>query len=736
MNGDAGNSAAGVESSATALLDALAQLLRKTMSPLLDGMFSNCDKVLGDLANDAAGTHDEQRLLDFRRELQHKQSSIAARFVQQLMSGFGRLQRPQAGGKAPAAEELSLVPQEQLERQLLVASSVSRVRNEAQLVLAQLYERLRFLSPAAGEMGETDNPLDPGLIAQAFLEACEEVESDIRCLRLLCQQFDAHVLGSLGEVYQRSNEVLIDARILPFLEGLAGPTKRSVRGRAAAARPASAEPAQPATPANSAPGFDELSALLQRVRGAKPSLAFASMPALGAAPLPASAGLGNAALATLLGELPHASTAAGNGNLVPMDIRTALQSITALRGPLHLGADEGNVVDIVTLIFDTVTGDADLPEAIRDLLSRLQLPVLKLALADGDFFNDRKHPARCFINAVARAGRGWDGHDQNAQDTLLTQMQALVNGLAAQARIERGSFAQALQQLQEQIERVEQRAIKLERRTSERAVAEARLTTARDTVHAVMREKLDGHEFPVAALDFFNTDWQRVLQLFFLRKGLDSNEWLDAVAMLDDLPRSLIPPRDGDAQVALSRAVPALYERLELALEQTQGNTVEAQARLATIRKLHRELLETSARADSRVVPIQRARIQPPPMIPPRSRDPVQPVAVQKSGDDEVPRSVLNLESMQRADAVAVGTWFEIHDRAGNVRRCKLSTRVDETRTLLFCDRNGRLVHEASRKAFAYALQTGEWRIIEDEPLLDRTLDRIAGDLRRRAGVA
>lgn len=733
----ADSSVAGADASATALLDTLASLLRKTVAPLLDGMFSNCDKTLFDLASGAVGTHDEQRLLDFRRELQHKRSSIAARFVQQLMSGFTRFQRPPPTGAVPGSEELSLVPQEQLERQLLIANGVSRVRNETQLALAHLHERMRKLTPAASGANENDNPLDPGHIAQAFLDACEEIESDIRCLRLLCQQFDTHVLGSLDEVYQRSNEVLIDARILPLLGSMA---KRSTQARAASTSQASAATTAGCAPTPAAAniagaGYGELSALLQRVRGSGSTRPFATTLAAGAGTA-SGVGLGAEELVGLLGNVLLESPHPDGGLRVPVDIRSALESVALLRGPLQLGVEEHNVVDIVTLIFDAVTVDRDLPQAVQALLSQLQLPVLKLALVDREFFSDREHPARQLINTIARAGQGWDGHDQGAQDTLLRQMQTLLTELAARPRAEREAFVQVLLQLQGHIDHAEQRAIKLERRTSEKAVADARLSAARNAVHAVMQQKLDGCDLAVALLDFFNTDWQRTLQLLFLRKGLDSPEWLDAVAMLEDLPRSLVSPRDALGRGALQRMLPALYERIAQALEKTQGNTVEAQTRIDAIRRLHAELIETPIGSEARVIPIERARIQAPPMIPPRARD-MPPVAqVQALGDETVPRAVLNLESMQRADAITVGTWFEISDRTGVTRRCKLSSRVDETRTLLFCDRNGRLVHEASRKAFAYALQTGDWRILEDEPLLDRTLERIAGDLRRRIGVA
>lgn len=722
------------------LLQSIAELAGEMMMPLLDSMFAACDGMLFELARAAAGTQQEQRLLDFRNELQRKREAIAAQFLQQLMAGFAGFERPRTDPRTVGIDELALVPSEQVERELFVAGGVARVRSEAQALLAQLHARMCSLAPAAVQANETDNPLDPGNIAQVFLDACQKIESDMQCIRLLCREFDAHVLGRLDDFYERSNKVLIDARVLPLAGFGQGRTGGATRAAGVSEPGRQADPVSDEVPgvagqagAEAASAFGELSALLARVRRTGTARAFASLPSAGMACTSGASRVGAAELVSLLSDLPSSGSIAGRAHGSPFDIRSALDAIATRHGALPAAGTESDVVDLVTLIFDTVADDRNLPLAIQVLLSRLQLPVLKLALVDRHFFTDRRHPARQLVNAIARAGRGWDGHDQESQDALLEQMRTIVDGLAVDARPGSDAFADALQRLQECVERAEQRATKIERRTSEKAVADARLAAARDAVHAVMQQELDDHDVPVAVLEFFNIDWARVLQLRHLRKGPDSPEWRDAVDMLEALPRSLAPVADATARDALERGLPALYQRLDAALEDTQGNTVESRARLDTIRELHRCLLEPPASGSAQVIPIERARIQPPAPIPPRNRDvpTPAPTAVEQQAP---PHEVLSLESLQRTDTIAIGTWFEFSDRNGTKRRCKLSARIEETRMLLFCDRSGRLACEQSRKGFAYALQTGEWRIIEDEPLLDRTLGQITGNLRREAG--
>jgi hypothetical protein len=101
----------------------------------------------------------------------------------------------------------------------------------------------------------------------------------------------------------------------------------------------------------------------------------------------------------------------------------------------------------------------------------------------------------------------------------------------------------------------------------------------------------------------------------------------------------------------------------------------------------------------------------------------------------KVQYEALMYEYLKRVDEFTVGAWLEYDDlRRAVTRRCKLATRIDETQTFVFVNRLGMAVFEKPRKAFAYDLQMGHARPIEDAPLFDRTIERIAANLRKLAG--
>lgn len=713
------------------LMQSLARLAGEALAPAIERALAALEQGVQALARDAEGTQDEQRFLDFLRALRRSRAEVLADAGTRVTAELNSLVQRSADQPRRHAETLELVAQEQIEKQVLLAGSVARVRTEHHRPLYQLQQRMQAIVPAP--FNEHENPLDPARIAQAILDACAPLEADGRLLKLLCSQIDTHVLSQLGECYGKANQLLVSADVLPQLADPVPPS-RSSNARASSAPEAGASGPTPphgadatGDPALASLGeLREISGLLQQLRGGGSASALEPIPAATAMAQPLSA----QQLASMLGELREQSDWLGGAAQSPVDIRGALEAIAASRGRVNLARADEDVLSVVTLLFDTINEDRNLPPEIQHLIARLQLPVLRLALGDRGFFADREHPARELLNMLARAGHGWDANNKASQDSLLEQLSELVKGLLEAPAADTTSYRAALEKVRELSERAEQRAIKLERRTTEKAAAEARTAAARDAVHQVLRERLDDTELPTPILEFFVKDWQRVLQLFFLRRGTQSAEWTDAVQMVDDLLQSVVPPADEAARSRFEQGLEGLYQRLRNALAQTQSHTEDAEARVEVIRDMHRKLARQASHERQPVAALTRAKIEPPPLVPPRAPRP--PPA--SSSLQNPPGDALLFESLKRADEIPVGTWLEYEDRDSRAtRRCKLSARIDETRMLIFSDRLGMPVWEKPRKVFAYELQVGALRVIEDAPLVDRAMERITRTLREQA---
>ncbi len=83
-------------------------------------------------------------------------------------------------------------------------------------------------------------------------------------------------------------------------------------------------------------------------------------------------------------------------------------------------------IELVAMLFDFVFETRDLPDGIKALLARLQIPVLKAAMLDGAFFAKKSHPARLLINALAQAGLGWSPA-MGQEDPLYKKIDEIVH---------------------------------------------------------------------------------------------------------------------------------------------------------------------------------------------------------------------------------------------------------------------------------------------------------------------
>src|SRR5207342_3710824 len=87
---------------------------------------------------------------------------------------------------------------------------------------------------------------------------------------------------------------------------------------------------------------------------------------------------------------------------------------------------ESMTIEMVAMLFDFIFETKDLPDGIKALLARLQIPVLKAAMLDGAFFAKKNHPSRLLVNALADAGRGWSPA-MGTDDPLYSHIDAIVH---------------------------------------------------------------------------------------------------------------------------------------------------------------------------------------------------------------------------------------------------------------------------------------------------------------------
>ena len=729
------------------MLENLARMSTACLSPCIDALFTSCDDFFFDLASRAKSNNDQNLYFEFLREIRAKKSELKTDFCKRVEDGFTSVIQGTAFAEeadAPSArapEALKLVGNEELEKDVVVIDMVSKARLEWQEELFQLKERIQCL--AGRSLEDREIPIDPERIARVFIKACNLVHGEFRLLKLLYKQFDRHVMRKLDDLYAQSNQLLLDGGVLPDLKPLSSQKQKrnppAITGKITAVTTAATAQKSIATTTggipDSEPQMRELAELLVRLRNVGTGVPGGAVAGGPSGALSSGTPIEREELVTLISQV-QAAGRSGTGEAAgfrPLDIRQAIGSIVESRGNLSVGQADEDVINVIAMFFDLVLDDRNLPIEIKALVGRLQLPILRVALTDRSFFTDRKHPARQLINEIARTSMGWDTADKESQDDLFVRLTALVDEILIASTEDPGVFERSLSTLLGFIERSEQRASKAVRRTTERALADARTTKARDMARHVLHERLESRQLPAEITAFLVEDWLQVLQLVYLKNGKDGVEWNTAVQVADDLLWSVEPHLDEKSRRRLERLLPSLYDRIAVGLDQTQSTPEDARARIDVIRRVHQTLGGLAPELVAPVAPLspeQRRRITPMPS--PDEKAWREMTAVERQ---RVQHEALMFEYLKRADEIPVGAWLEYDDlRQSITRRCKLAARIEENQSLIFVNRMGVQVYEKPRKAFAYDLQMGHARPVEDAPLFDRTVDRITSNLRKLTG--
>ncbi len=100
--------------------------------------------------------------------------------------------------------------------------------------------------------------------------------------------------------------------------------------------------------------------------------------------------------------------------VMPVTVEVAASRLWSRATELKAKAEkpsEKAIIEIVALMFQAILAEERIPATVRVWFARLQIPVLRLALAEPDFFASAEHPARQLIDRMGACALGFDAGD-------------------------------------------------------------------------------------------------------------------------------------------------------------------------------------------------------------------------------------------------------------------------------------------------------------------------------------
>lgn len=701
------------------------------LTAYLENLFGSCDDLFFDLSSRAASNSEQNLYFESMREVRLKKNGVIAGFKTQMESSFYQLTERSKPEPNPYDEDsannpgkLSLVQNDALEQDVAVSSMVSKARNNCQESLYHLNLRFDYLVPNT-PVNERNNPMDPQQICLSFAKACEILELNIKARIIIFKQFDRFVSSKLATVYSSANGLLIDAGVLPKTHD------RAAKARSSAAtdnyRPADRNDADN----NVELEFAELSNLLASVR-TQNSSSIPNYVRYSSNPGPA---LANAELVQLLTAIQHSLAPPPPADTSLADsLRNIISSLladTRTRQDRALHQPEEDVINLVAMFFDFVLDDRNLPMPVQALISRLQIPVLKVALKDKTFFNNSSHPARSLINRIAEASIGWDDSTQPEKDRLFEKVSKVVQHINDHYEEDDAVFDNQLKDLLAFIENAEHKSSLIERRTGQAAEGQAKTRNAKAAAQKIMFEKLEPLTLPEPISELLTGPWLNLLVMTHLKEGEESAAWIETVQLIDDLAWASQQHADAKSQQRFEKIKPNLLERIAEGLKKVSNTKEEADNTIREIGVLLDSLQQQEGKALFR--PLSAAQAQTLGHTPgggSKSWKDMTGIERQQARYKQ-----LTYEFIRKAEQLPLHTWIAYTDNAsGKLIRCKLASRIEASDSYIFVNRFGFKSLEKPRKDFAADLQAGHAVILEGGQLFDRAMGSVLDSIKLGPG--
>lgn len=784
----------------------------------IQNLFDHVDDSLFELADRAESNLEQNVFFESMREIRIHRRDMEKTFLHNTGTHFvnvlsGRQTDVPADlqdSDGLDVDDLSLVSKEELEELVAIDSLVKKAWLKNKSAIGSLSARINTIVSVG--LSERNSPLTPRSLADSFVDAVSIINIDIKAKLVLFKLFDRYVIQELPSVFKIVDQSLTQ-------QGIVAPASPR-RQRASAANLSNSNLSNPHAGAQnnqltndsaelrdnatSAPDAKALYDTLQSLLNVEPrqpqvQTDFSNAPYSNNLSGNYAVTEVSLALINALSQIQQQQVqqipplgAVQSGEVQPTllsssNIKTAIQSTG---GELLVDERSQDVMKLVDMLFSFILEDKNLPDPVKLLLARLQIPFIKVALADDDFFKKEGHPARRLLNEMAMASIGWTG-DLGAEkrDTLLTKIESTVSRVLKDFDTNFELFTLLLTDFIAFMEKERRRVLLFEKRAIDAEAGKAKSEIGRKEVDKKLAGLTQNKDIPRVFKEFIEGPWSNILFLIYMRQGPNSKQWLNALNIASELVWSALPIEDDTHKVKLSMLLPRLGAALKKSLESisfnpakqtqflevfhehysslfknyrqkplfetpvetpvniivddisvdditdtTNKEAVEATSDKSLSEKKDKIVDEVGEKDESKVLGsqvLETAVLESKPLESELSNEQLldkvdEAVSAQTAGEPQKAET----QYINLVDNFTIGVWFEKQDDDIVSYRCRLAAIIRGTSKYIFVNRAGVKVAEETRETLAVLLQQGKLRTLDDGMLFDRALESVITNLR------
>ncbi len=383
------------------------------------------------------------------------------------------------------------------------------------------------------------------------------------------------------------------------------------------------------------------------------------------------------------------------------------------KGSLSRG-DE-STIDLLAKVFDTVFVDPNIPKEMRDLIQFLQIPVLKAALADKNFFFEEEHPARRMINLLSKMGLERRGTD----DPLFKAMQRSVDKVGDdKAEDTAGLFTAAVAELEDSIKAEETFEVEAIAEPIKAALKQEKVVAATRSAKSAVAARVSSGEVVAVLETFLEQRWTSVLTVAYSVEEEKPGAVGSATRTMDDLIWSVKPKITRDERKSLIAKLPGLLATLNQWLDIIKWQEAERLQFFAELAECHASIvrapLDISAERQLEIA------------VEVAQQDAMR--RLEKDRAAETAPAVEQDEAEVMVDALERGAWLAFTQSDGSVRRAKLSW-VSPLKTLYIFSLGARQESfSLSAEKLAAGVRQAKVSIVVIDGVVERALSQAMGE--------
>lgn len=257
--------------------------------------------------------------------------------------------------------------------------------------------------------------------------------------------------------------------------------------------------------------------------------------------------------------------AAGGAAAGAVSAPTLLEDLQQRKQALKKAAEtpvERATIEIVALLFQAILTEESIPASVRVWFARLQMPVLRVAVTEPDFFATTDHPARKLIDRMGACVMGFDASSRAVGDALEREIKRVVQVVEAYPDTGRRVFQTVLTEFEKFLEHY----FRNENEATRKGVSLAQQVEQRETLAIQytieLRKMLNEVPVQEGVRQFLFQVWADVLAMTAVKFGVQSDETKAMKRAAADLIWSASAKVSREDRAEVIRRLPPLLKTL------------------------------------------------------------------------------------------------------------------------------------------------------------------------------